>query len=468
MTIIFLPVDDALSRSDLGRDRGRKIYHLIPVISPHLLPPDLLANYQELANLPGWHGMRSQPELPLPAHPELLSMLSRKFGKEVANYFSGSPLNRLSFLRSDHTFLSQAVTHPSTSFLLLRNLDPLTTSPESLAYLRYPEVEPAIGNPFKQPEDDQIRDFDSGAPAKPLALFLGIDESSPPAESFTYKRYTGAPFFALGIPESSSTPAISTLLAALDSRSLTFKKARIELSLPAPQAALYAQARSNLDWNARNPFCAGCGHRTLSIHAGYKRVCPPTDAALSRGTSEGSSTARPDCPTWHGLTNLSFPRTDATVIMAIVSSDGSKILLGRQKRWPPHWFSCLAGFIEPGESIEDAVRREVWEESGVRVGRVVMHSTQPWPYPSNLMVGAIAQCVPGGDGIDLTDQELERAAWYEVGEVREALRTGVSGLGDPPPEGYKEGGLRIPPRTAIANQLIQAVCDGFLEVTGKL
>jgi NAD+ diphosphatase len=112
------------------------------------------------------------------------------------------------------------------------------------------------------------------------------------------------------------------------------------------------------------------------------------------------------------VSNLSFPRTDPTVIMAVASADGGKVLLGRQKRWPKDWFSTLAGFLEPGESIEEAVRREVWEESGVRVGRVVVHSSQPWPFPASLMIGAVAQAVDGGEGIHLGhDPELESARW---------------------------------------------------------
>ena len=235
-------------------------------------------------------------------------------------------------------------------------------------------------------------------------------------------------------------------------------------------AAIYAQARALLDWNARNPFCGQCGQPTLSINAGTKRTCPPTDMA-SLPTSIGSATAaqpsnpteRPPCATRKGISNLSFPRTDPTVIMAVVSHDAQRILLGRQKRWPPYWYSTLAGFVEPAESVEEAVRREVWEESGVTLGRVVIHSTQPWPYPANLMIGAIAQTIAGGEDVVLQhDPELEDAKWFELDEVVEALKVGTSGLGDAAGEGYIEGNLRLPPRTAIANQLLRAVVNGFL------
>lgn len=174
-----------------------------------------------------------------------------------------------------------------------------------------------------------------------------------------------------------------------------------------PTAAIYAQARSLLDWNARNPFCAQCGQRTLSLNAGTKRVCPPTDLA------GGEKRDRLPCATRGTISNISFPRTDPTVIMAVVSSDGTRSLLGRNRRFPQNMYSALAGFLEPGESIEEAVRREVWEESGVRVGRVVIHSSQPWPFPASLMIGAIGQALPGdGEKIHLGhDPELEDARW---------------------------------------------------------
>lgn len=197
----------------------------------------------------------------------------------------------------------------------------------------------------------------------------------------------------------------------------------------------------------------------------------------------------------------------------MLSADGKRVLLGRQKRWPQYWYSTLAGFVEPAESVEEAVRREVWEESGVLLGRVVIHSTQPWPYPANLMIGCVGQAVGappssssststpqqeyaspriisgneqqnivagkegssedvdarGNKGTKGTpeeimlkhDPELEDAKWVPLEEVREALRTGTHNLGEEGmPRGYKEGALRLPPRTAIANQLLEAVVNG--------
>lgn len=222
-------------------------------------------------------------------------------------------------------------------------------------------------------------------------------------------------------------------------------------------AAIYAQARALTDWNNRNTFCGTCGQPTLSVNAGTKRACPPTDAAR---VAQGQTEERPACTTRTTISNLCFPRTDPTIIVAVVSADGKRILLGRSKRFPPNWYSTLAGFIEPAESIEDAVRREVWEEAGVTLSRVVIHSSQPWPYPANLMIGAIAQCSDSAhEKIHLEhDPELEDAKWFDIEEVEEALRIGTSDLSAGAGPEYK-GGLRLPPATAIANQLIRSACS---------
>jgi len=249
------------------------------------------------------------------------------------------------------------------------------------------------------------------------------------------------------------------VIAELESKGLHFVEGMRAMAFSADVAAVYAMGRALLDWNYRNTYCGTCGHKTLSVHAGAKRVCPPTDAAETPNE-------RPPCSTRTTLSNLTFPRTDPTIIVAVISHDSKRLLLGRQKRWPPYWFSTLAGFIEPAESVEDAVRREVWEESGVILSRVIIHSTQPWPYPANLMIGAIAQVATEEDEkIKLDhDPELETAQWFGLDEIQEALKYGTSGLGEAAPEGYKEGNLRLPPRTAIAHQLIQAVVDsGYLD-----
>ncbi|QSZ32615.1 hypothetical protein DSL72_002194 [Monilinia vaccinii-corymbosi] len=413
-----------------------------------------------------------RPELPPPAHPDLDSMLSRKFGREVANYFSGSPLNRVSFLRTNHDFISKAFVHPTTNFLLLNNLAPLTKNPSRLAYASHSDITRLTGpNPFEKTEEVLIQEYNSSI-SLPLVLFLGLDERN--KEGFSHGTYTGTPYFAIDVtPKGTYENEANGVVKAMQERGLQFQEGRMLASLDAPEAAIFAQARALLDWNARNPFCGGCGQPTLSVNAGTKRVCPPTDFAslptAQAGTNPATPTQRASCSTRTGVSNLSFPRTDPTVIMAVVSHDGKRVLLGRQKRWPQYWYSALAGFCEPAESVEEAVRREVWEESGVQLGRVVIHSTQPWPYPANLMIGAIAQALPDGEKIHLEhDPELEDAKWFEMEEIREALANGTSPLGEPASEGYKEGNLRLPAFTAIATQLIKAVADGFLGESPKI
>nr|POE65615.1 putative nadh pyrophosphatase [Quercus suber] len=432
----------------------------------------------------------TQPELPLPAHPEVDSMLSRKFGKEVANYFSGSPLNRVGFLRGDHSFLSRALTHPSTSFLLCNDLQPLVLSETppgagKLAYVKYADVKSVIGeDPYSTSEQAVVGAFDSSKYV-PQMIFLGIDEKQKDGLAYQGKNlYTGAPYFAIDVtPRASLKAQCEKLIEDVRAKGLDFAKGRV-MDVEASDAAVYAEARQLLDWNARNPFCAQCGQPTLSINGGFKRTCPPGDLnpkvtnVMPSNSAAGDADAtigalengnRGDCATRKGVSNLSFPRTDPTVIMAVVNHSGDKILLGRQKRWPQYWYSTLAGFAEPAESIEEAVRREVYEEAGVYLGRVVIHSTQPWPYPANLMIGAIGQAVPDGETIDLgNDPELEHAKWFDFDEVREALRVGTSGLGEDAAPGYKEGNLRLPPSTAIANQLMTAVVNGFASGETKM
>jgi len=417
---------------------------------------------------------------------------------------AGSPLNRMGFLRADHTFLSNAVRHPTTSFLLCKDLQPLVHDKTKLAFVKFEDVKPIIGeDPYAVKEDEFVKQYNSTKHI-PQMIFLGVDEKV--KDSLVYKdMYKGAPYFAVDVtPRANVKDACDSLISKLESKGLTFAQGRAmdltasdgTLSIPpasffrqdhiarsdaiytdSSQAAMYAEARQLLDWNLRNPFCAQCGQPTLSVNGGFKRACPPTDMSKVPATAQSTTpeqpvagaTERPPCATRKGVSNLSFPRTDPTVIMAIINHAGDKILLGRSKRFPIYWYSTLAGFCEPAESIEEAVRREVYEEAGVHVGRVVIHSTQPWPYPANLMIGAIGQAIPDGEKIDLGhDPELEDAKWYSFDEVRHALKVGTSGIGEDSGPEYKEGDLRLPPTTAIANQLMTAVVNGFLSAEPKM
>lgn len=194
--------------------------------------------------------MSLQPELPEPAHHELDSMLSRKFGKEVANYFSGSPLNRVSFLRTDHSFLSKALTHPSTSFLLYNSLAPLTDAAKSLAYVSYREIRPLLkrawdgdagglgeGNPFRKSEEEQIKEFDSRNTI-PTLLFLGLDERVKGDGVFEHGIYTGNAYFALDVtPQGDLEVEANKILEAVKVKGLVFEGNRMILSLNAAEGS---------------------------------------------------------------------------------------------------------------------------------------------------------------------------------------------------------------------------------------
>ena len=185
--------------------------------------------------------------------------------------------------------------------------------------------------------------------------------------------------------------------------------------LSPPDLALYGGARSLVDWHARHRFCARCGAATAPAKGGWQRDCSA-------------------CGAQH------FPRTDPVTIM-LVEHDG-KLLLGRQPRFPPRVFSALAGFVEPGESIEEAVAREVFEEAGVRVREVAYVASQPWPFPSQLMIGCHAIADDPTLAVDIS--EIEEARWFSRAELDAARAAGPEGTAD----------LIFPRSVAIAHHLV--------------
>jgi len=176
-----------------------------------------------------------------------------------------------------------------------------------------------------------------------------------------------------------------------------------------------AEAKALLAWHARHRFCANCGAPTAMVQAGWKRECPA-------------------CKTEH------FPRTDPVVIMLAI--DGERCLLGRAGRFVANMWSCLAGFVEPGESIEEAARRETLEEAGITCGRVKYFASQPWPFPMSLMIGCHAQAL--NSDIKVDREELEDARWFTREEVA------LMFVGQHPEK------ISIPPPIAIAHHIIRA------------
>lgn len=177
-------------------------------------------------------------------------------------------------------------------------------------------------------------------------------------------------------------------------------------------AALIAYAKAMLYWHKRHRFCGSCGSSTQVTQSGHMRLCVNESCGQSH-----------------------FPRTDAAIIVRVIRDD--KILLGRQANWSPHRCSVIAGFVEPGESVEQAVVREVWEETNLRVHHVHYESSQPWPFPGSLMLGYSA-CTDD-EQIVLGDAELEHAAWYSRQDIR---------------DGLCEGSLLMPTRISIAYRLV--------------
>ena len=232
--------------------------------------------------------------------------------------------------------------------------------------------------------------WESIDPADDQALMLlGIDDS-------------GAPHFVREAPAG----------VRVDARSRTVM--RLLPLLSGADAALYGGARSLVDWHARHRFCAVCGSPTALFRGGWGRRC---DA----------------CQAEH------FPRVDPVVIMLAEFED--RVLVGRQGGFPPGFFSALAGFVEPGESLEEAVARELWEEAGIRVSNVSYVASQPWPFPSSLMIGCRA--VAHDPALTLDTTEIEAAMWVDRAEVRAALG---GDIGAP---------FMAPPPLAIARYLLE-------------
>ncbi len=223
--------------------------------------------------------------------------------------------------------------------------------------------------------------------ANPGTIFLGLRD--------------GAPVFGMGIADD----AAEKLVNRADVTVAELRGMAMQGAIPPEELSAVAMAKSMVNWHRRHGYCANCGARTRAAQGGWRRDCP-------------------SCKAEH------FPRTDPVVIMLVTSGDDC--LLGRQKQFPTGMWSCLAGFVEAAETIEDAVRREVMEESGIRCDNVRYYMTQPWPYPSSLMIGCTAQALTRDIVIDRT--ELEDVRWFPRAEATQMLaRTHPDGLSGPHP-----------------------------------
>ncbi|MBV9522683.1 MAG: NAD(+) diphosphatase [Alphaproteobacteria bacterium] len=244
----------------------------------------------------------------------------------------------------------------------------------------------------------------------PRAALLAPDEIDPAAgEAVLLGLAGGGAIFALDLSAHDDPLAVIRHGQPLEFTDLR----RVGPLLDRHEGSLLAYARGMIWWHGRHRFCGVCGAATASADAGHVRRC--TDAL---------------CATTH------FPRTDPAVIMLV--TDGERALLGRQRAWPKGQFSTLAGFVEPGEALEDAVAREVFEETQIRIGEVRYHSSQPWPFPSSIMLGFTAKAL--STAITVDRDELEDARWFE----RRFLI-----------EHRDDEEFRLPRRDSIARRLIE-------------
>jgi NAD+ diphosphatase len=283
------------------------------------------------------------------------------------NVFAGPYLDRAGHLRADPAWLASALADPRSRVLPVW---------DSLNFVADAEGASAASNGAPQREV-------ANAPTL-RAAFLGIDEIAPQRrpDLVLLGRRNGTDFFAYEV-ESAEPPPIPAGTRFADLRT-------VAALLPDEEAGLLSYARAMIGWRRTHRHCGRCGATTLPAKAGHVLVC-----------------TNPVCR------HEQFPRLDPAIIVLV--TDGERVLLGRQAAWPAGRYSTIAGFVEPGESLEDAVAREVHEETGIRVAGIEYHSSQPWPFPSSLMLGFTARAA--SQDIDLRDLELEDARWFTRADI---------------------------------------------------
>lgn len=286
--------------------------------------------------------------------------------------FGGSALDRAHALRGDDVALSKAIAQGQADTLLLWRGKPLVRAETLDAMIRLPMDHPVLaqadGPPILLGQDESGRlifahDISAwrpeGVDEAGLNQFLDLSEQTHP-----------------DLPQDAVFAELRRIMTRLDAR----------------DAELAATARGLLGWHASHGFCARCGAQNAMQRHGWQRQCPSCGA-------------------------VHFPRTDPVVIMLITR--GNKVLMGRSPGWPEGMYSLLAGFVEPGETIEAAVRREVDEETGIKVGAVSYLASQPWPFPASLMIGCRGEAI--SDVITIDPVEIEDALWMAREDILQAF-----------------------------------------------
>lgn len=373
----------------------------------------------------------------------------------ASTFFGHETLNRVSFLREEVEFFKSSLTHGSTTFIPFIRGEALSSN-GSLYSVRLDESQsvmlPIINKLLPIINTSASRLRNSGV----NVTFLGLKQGEDYREGvFTYRSlYKGTPYYGIDFHVDSGT-----LIKPSDISSLTKIPAltrEIVFEMDNENASIYSHAKMYLDWLSKYHFCPGCGSPMYPVDAGTKLQCSNTNREVSCQVRDAK------------VTNVCFPRTDPVVIVAIASRDFSKICLARSKRKHGNaiMYSTIAGFMEPAETVENACRREIWEETGIHCEDVSMITTQPWPYPVNLMIGCLGIVDANGvnEVISLDhDQELLDAQWFSTQDVKKAL------------EDYNGEGMvtfkdqiQLPGSTAVAFHLIKYVCDRYRKLQSSL
>ncbi len=295
--------------------------------------------------------------------------------------FSGNPLSRMSEKRTE-TSVQDAMKDPRSRYLVVASNKMI-----------FRDRNDSLDGVF------ELNDLAELEASEGTIVLLGWDER-------------GSPWLAAS--SALDGEALPNGLTGID-----FRSVYIQGLLDDAHLGKLAQGGALLAWHKSHEYCSRCGTRSEIKDGGYKRVCP-------------------NCGAQH------FPRTDPVVIMLTISSDGDRCLLGRSPHFIEGVYSCLAGFVEPGETIEAATRRETKEEAGIDVGRVAYHASQPWPFPYTLMIGCLGEAMSETITID---DELEDARWFDRQEVQSMV------------DGSHPAGLRMPPKGAIAHTLMSYWLD---------
>ena len=310
--------------------------------------------------------------------------------KETPHTFAGNPIDRADALRRDDNEVDRLMRSPEAKILMMSELNPVIESDNdtsvALGWVGYEMAVELLGS---EPEQ---------------RTFLGLNGDGHPLVAWSAKIVS---------PDFSEGKITDAGLEICDARESA-------MMLSVEETGILSQARSNLGWHVTHRFCARCGATTTSRRGGIVRQCV-------------------SCGAEH------FPRTDPVIITVV--TDGDRCLLGQSagRLRAMRMYSALAGFMDQGESMEEAVRREVKEEAGIDVGEVRYHSSQPWPFPSSLMIGSHSEALT--TDIDMDEFEMTDVSWWDREEVLLALAE-------------KSENLRVPGSIAIAHHLIKAWANG--------